>query len=122
VKPTRIHHVQITVSPEQVNAARDFYCGVIGLAEIEKPDTLKGRGGFWTRLGHLEIHVGIEDKTDFPPTKAHIAYEVENLADWRQHLVEAGVEISESVPIPEYDRFEFRDPFGNRVELIQPKI
>jgi hypothetical protein len=24
------------------------------------------------------------------------------------------------VPIPGYDRFEFRDPFGNRVEFIRP--
>jgi hypothetical protein len=23
------------------------------------------------------------------------------------------------VPIPGYERFEFRDPFGNRVEFIQ---
>jgi hypothetical protein len=25
----------------------------------------------------------------------------------------------EGAPIPGYDRFEFRDPFGNCVELIQ---
>jgi hypothetical protein len=35
-------------------------------------------------------------------------------------LLAAGAQILESVPIPGYRRFEFRDPFGNRVEFIQP--
>jgi hypothetical protein len=28
-------------------------------------------------------------------------------------------EVIDSVPLPGHDRFEFRDPFGNRVEFIQ---
>jgi hypothetical protein len=28
--------------------------------------------------------------------------------------------IADSIPIEGYDRFEFRDPFGNRVEFIAP--
>jgi SAM-dependent methyltransferase len=39
---------------------------------------------------------------------------------WRQRLSEAGLEILESIPIPGFDRFETRDPFGNRLEFIQP--
>ena len=35
-----------------------------------------------------------------------------------QNLVAAGFELIDGVPIPGYDRFEFRDPFGNRVEMI----
>jgi len=35
-------------------------------------------------------------------------------------LKEHGIEILDSVPIPGYERFEFRDPFGNRVECIKP--
>lgn len=30
------------------------------------------------------------------------------------------IQILESVPIPGYERFEFRDPFGIRVEMITP--
>jgi hypothetical protein len=33
-------------------------------------------------------------------------------------LAAAGMEILDGIPIPGHDRFEFRDPFGNRVELI----
>jgi catechol 2,3-dioxygenase-like lactoylglutathione lyase family enzyme len=106
------------VSPDDVEQARAFYCDVLGLPEIEKPDSLKGRGGFWLALGNQQIHVGVEDKS--PPTKAHIAYEVESLELWRKRLTDHGVSVQESVPIPGYDRFECRDPFGNRLELIQP--
>jgi len=35
-------------------------------------------------------------------------------------LEAAGIHIGVSVPIPGFARFEFRDPFGNRVEIIQP--
>jgi hypothetical protein len=35
-------------------------------------------------------------------------------------LMAEGIEILESVAIPGYARFEFRDPFGNRVEFIAP--
>ena len=33
----------------------------------------------------------------------------------------SGISVLESIPIPGYDRFEFRDPFGNRVEMIERK-
>jgi catechol 2,3-dioxygenase-like lactoylglutathione lyase family enzyme len=120
MKPTRIHHVQITVSPTDMDRARAFYCDVLGLPEVEKPDSLKPRGGFWLALGGQQIHVGVEDRSDHAPTKAHVAYEVGDLATWRAWLAAAGVELRESIPIPGFTRFEFRDPFGNRVEMIQP--
>lgn len=42
-----IHHVQITFPKDAEEAAKAFYCGVLQLPEIEKPDSLKGHGGFW---------------------------------------------------------------------------
>lgn len=120
MQPTRIHHVQITVAPHEVDEARAFYCGVLGLMEVEKPDTLKGRGGFWMAIGDQQVHVGMEDRENRSRTKGHIAYEVANLDVWRRHLSDKGIVIQASVPIPGYERFEFHDPFGNRVEMIQP--
>ena len=118
----RIHHVQITIPPGSEDRARRFYCDVLGLPEIDKPDSLSDRGGFWLQVGGQPVHVGVEETADRRATKAHIAYEVGNLADLRRRLVETGIEILEGIPIPDYERFEFRfrDPFGNRVELIQP--
>lgn len=114
-----IHHVQITVSPEEEQAARAFYCGVLGLPEVEKPASLKGRGGFWVRVGDRELHVSIEEGVEHARTKAHVAYQVGDVAEWRGRLATAGIAILESVPIPGFTRFECRDPFGNRLEMIQ---
>lgn len=71
------------------------------------------------RLGEMEIHVGTEDGVDRHRTKAHLAYLVENLDAWRHHLTRQGYSIESSIPIPGYERFELRDPFGNRVELME---
>lgn len=114
-----LHHVQITIPKGSEEQGKDFYCGILGLKEIEKPDSLKGRGGFWLQLGHQEVHVGTEEGFDRLSTKAHIAYQVEDIDYWKTRLAEHQIEIVESVPIPSYERFEFRDPFGNRLEIIQ---
>lgn len=117
----RIHHVQITIPIGAEDAGREFYCGVLGLREIEKAPSLKHRGGFWLQIGDQQLHVGVEDGVDRGATKAHVAYEVDALAAWRKKLVSGGIAITESIPIPGCDRLEFRDPFGNRIELIQAK-
>lgn len=116
----RIHHVQITIPAGEEAAARAFYCDVLGLAEMDKPESLRHRGGFWLQLGDLQVHVGTETGVDRFQTKAHIAYQVDDLDGWRTRLAAAGVRIDESIVIPGYARFECRDPFGNRIELIQP--
>jgi catechol 2,3-dioxygenase-like lactoylglutathione lyase family enzyme len=115
----RAHHAQITIPPGAEAAARDFYVSFLGLAEIPKPAALLGRGGFWLGLGDFQIHVGTEDGFDRSLTKAHLAYEVEDLDRWREKLGGRGVEIVEGLEIPGFRRFEFRDPFGNRVEFLE---
>jgi catechol 2,3-dioxygenase-like lactoylglutathione lyase family enzyme len=114
-----VDHVQITVSSNDVEPARTFYCGLLGLREIDKPDDLKERGGFWLAVGDRQVHVGVEEGVNRQATKAHIAYRVVDLDGWRDRLAAAGFSVSAGVPIPGYDRLEFRDPFGNRLELIQ---
>ena len=114
-----LHHAQITVLPDDVQAAREFYCGVLKLPEAPKPQSLQSRGGFCLQVGDRTVHIGIEDGVDRMLTKAHLAYEVTDLSEWRQIIENCGLTVLNGIPIPGYDRFEFRDPFGNRVELIQ---
>ncbi len=114
-----IDHVQITVPKGQEDAARRFYCDLLLLTEVEKPPALQPRGGFWLKVGDRAVHVGTEDGVDRQATKAHVAYAVNNLNAWRARLSEAGINVEAGIPIPGYIRFEFRDPFGNRVEMIQ---
>jgi catechol 2,3-dioxygenase-like lactoylglutathione lyase family enzyme len=114
-----IHHVQITIPKDAEDSARHFYCDLLGLPEIEKPDSLKNRGGFWLQVGDRQVHVGTENDVDRRATKAHIAYHVDDVSEWHTHLTSNDISIGESIPIPSYHRFECRDPFGNRIEFIQ---
>lgn len=113
-----IDHVQITIPIGAEDEARRFYCDVLGLTEIAKPDALAGRGGLWCALGDIQLHIGTEDGVDHLATKAHIAYRVDDLPYWRKRLIDAGREPLAAIPIPGYERIETRDPFGNRLELI----
>lgn len=114
-----LHHAQITIPKGAEEEGKNFYCHILGLEEIEKPNSLKGRGGFWLKVGDLEVHIGTEDGFDRLTTKAHLAYEVKDISYWRSVLEKNDIQVIDSVPIPGFDRFEFRDPFGNRVEMIQ---
>lgn len=117
-----LHHAQITIPKGTEPEGKAFYCGVLGLREKEKPESLTGRGGFWLEVGNTEVHVGTEEGFDRLTTKAHIAYQVENLSSWEDILEKENIKIIRGIPIPGFDRFEFRDPFGNRVEMIQALI
>lgn len=113
------HHAQITIPKGSEEEAKAFYCGVLGLAEIAKPESLMARGGFWVSVGNQQLHVGTEDGVDRMRTKAHLAYEVTDISEVEAALAGYGIHRLDSVPIPGYERFEFRDPFGNRVECIK---
>lgn len=115
----RIHHAQITIPRGAEDECRRFYCDQLGLREVEKPAALMERGGFWLQIGETQVHVGVEDGVDRTRTKAHLAYEVRDLQSWRTKLEQSGIEILSGIPIPGYERFEFRDPFGNRVEFLE---
>ena len=114
-----IHHAQITIPIGAEDEARRFYCGILGLKEIPKPKELAGRGGFWLAVGDLQLHVGTENGVHPGTSKAHVAYEVADIENWRTMLTQRGVEIFDGIPIPGMNRFEFRDPFGNRVEFLE---
>ena len=118
-KVVGLHHAQITIPKGAETEARKFYCKLLGLSEIPKPASLEGRGGFWVIAGDREVHVGAEDGVDRRKTKAHLAYEVDDVAAWRGIMTKAGFEPFDEAVIPGYARFHIRDPFGNRVELIQ---
>ena len=115
----QIDHTQITIPHGAEDQARAFYCGVLGLLEIPKPDELAARGGFWLEVGDRQLHVGTEDGVERSTTKAHVAYLVDDLETARVRLANAGVAVTDGIQIPGSKRFEFRDPFGNRIEFLE---
>ena len=118
-----LDHVQICVPEAGLAEARAFYGGVLGLAEIPKPEILRERGGAWYRCGDRQIHLGAlpDSPTTYrAPEKAHFAVQVTDLDAIRQRLAAAGAPIDVDVQIPGFQRFYARDPFGNRLEFLKP--
>lgn len=115
-----IDHAQIMIPPDGEDRARAFYGGLLGLVEIEKPAPLRARGGLWMRAGDRQLHIGVEAPgVERVATRAHVAYEVRGLDEYRARLVAAGVAVKEGETVDGARRFEVRDPFGNRVELVE---
>ena len=117
---TGIHHVQLAMPDGEDEAAIHFYGRVLGLEPVSKPDELSPRGGVWFRSGTLEVHLGVEDGFQ-PAVKAHPAFLVVGLDELRERVEAAGFKVSDTVPIEGFERIYVRDPFGNRLELIEPR-
>jgi catechol 2,3-dioxygenase-like lactoylglutathione lyase family enzyme len=112
-----VNHVQVNVAHADLQRAREFYIDFMGMTEIARPTTFKSKG-IWMHAGNFEMHIGLEDGVNRSATRAHIAYEVDDIDAWRTKVSEAGFAIVEQPLIPGYDRFQFRDPFGNNIEII----
>jgi hypothetical protein len=86
---------------------------------VAKPPVLAARGGCWFRGGGLEVHLGVEP--DFSPaSKAHPGILVTDLHALAERLENAGVAVLWDDAFTGYDRFYAGDPFGNRLEFMQP--
>jgi catechol 2,3-dioxygenase-like lactoylglutathione lyase family enzyme len=117
-----LDHVQVAVPVGREDAAREFYGGLLGLSEIEKPARLARRGGVWFRVGAHELHLGVEEGFA-PARKAHPAFRLDDLAALHAlaaSLTEAGSPVTWADPaeIPGRERFHVADPFGNRLEFL----
>jgi catechol 2,3-dioxygenase-like lactoylglutathione lyase family enzyme len=113
-----IEHVQLAMPEGGETQARQFYTGVLGIAETPKPPHLAIRGGCWFEQGALKVHLGVE-KAFAPARKAHPAFIVENLSALKAKLAAAGFTPREDEPLEGYDRCYVDDPFGNRLEFME---
>jgi catechol 2,3-dioxygenase-like lactoylglutathione lyase family enzyme len=112
------HHVQLAMPSGGEAAATGFYAGALGMEPIEKPAHLRPRGGCWFRGGGVEVHLGLEEPF-VPARKAHPALLVRGLDALEDALEAAGVKIVEGTQLEGHRRWYVRDPFGNRLELIE---
>ena len=113
-----IDHVQVATPPGADDAARAFYGGVLGLAEVPKPAPLNASGGVWFTAGSAQLHIG--GQAGFVPAKkAHPAFVVEDFDAYCALLRERGVEVRDEAQVYGRRRAGIEDPFGNRVELIE---
>lgn len=115
----RLDHVQLAMPAGREDEAAAFYEGVLGLAQVPKPPHLAARGGCWFERGDLKVHLGVD--ADFrPATKAHPAFEVEDVRSLAAAITEAGYQVMDDEPLDGYERIYALDPFGNRLELLRP--
>ena len=114
-----IDHVQLAMPAGRERDAGEFYSGLLGLPEQVKPPHLAARGGCWFESETVKIHLGVD--VEFRPARqAHPALLVHDLSALVDVLAPAGVEIVDDEPLEGYDRVYAHDPFGNRLELLEP--
>lgn len=115
----RIDHVQLAMPAGREDDARRFYRDLLGIPEKEKPPALAARGGAWFERDDLKVHLGA-DKEFVPARKAHAAFIVSGLAALVASLKSAGVSVRDDEPLDGHLRVYVDDPFGNRLELLEP--
>eukprot|EP01035_Chromulina_nebulosa_P002680 gene2680-biopygen2252 len=114
-----LDHIQLAMPAEGEAEARAFYVGLLGMTEKAKPANLVSRGGCWFAAGTVKLHLGVDP--DFRPAKkAHPAFVVDDVAALAERLGHAGCRVAVDEPLEGYDRVYVEDPFGNRIELMQP--
>jgi catechol 2,3-dioxygenase-like lactoylglutathione lyase family enzyme len=114
-----LHHVQLAMPRGREDDARRFYRDTLGMTEQPKPENLARRGGVWFSAGDAHVHLGVED--DFRPAKkAHPALLVAGLEALLDRCIAGGFPVTTDEPFPGFHRAYVSDPFGNRIELLEP--
>jgi catechol 2,3-dioxygenase-like lactoylglutathione lyase family enzyme len=119
VRVERLEHVQLAMPAGREDDAQAFYEGILGIPRVAKPPALAARGGCWFEAGALEVHLGV-DAEFHPARKAHPALVVDDLAQLVARLEAGGFPTREDEPLDGWCRVYVGDPFGNRLELMEP--
>jgi len=115
-----IEHAQLAMPAGEEDKARAFYRDLLEIPEKAKPANLAKRGGVWFERGDLKVHLGV-DKEFRAATKAHVAFVVERLPELVERARAAGYRVDDDEPLEGYERIYVYDPFGNRLEFMEPK-
>ncbi len=117
VRVAALDHVQLAMPAGGESDAEAFYCAVLGLTVLPKPEPLASRGGRWFVCGNVQVHLGVEDGFK-PARKAHPALRIDGFDDLVKKLEETGASWRWDQDLPGVRRLYVDDPFGNRIELI----
>ena len=119
VRVTRLEHVQLAMPVGREDEATAFYEGVLEIPRVPKPTHLAAHGGCWFESDGVKVHLGVD--ADFrPATKAHTAFVVDDVQALAREIAAAGYDVVDDEPLEGCDRIYVYDPFGNRIELMQP--
>jgi catechol 2,3-dioxygenase-like lactoylglutathione lyase family enzyme len=115
-----VNHISFAV--RDLDRARGFYEGVLGLESIDRPDF--GIPGRWYQAGDTQVHlIGVPEGVDtgspppsLTPLANHQAFAIEDYRKVLAELQRHGVEVMETTP--ENGQLFVRDPDGNMLEFI----
>jgi catechol 2,3-dioxygenase-like lactoylglutathione lyase family enzyme len=113
-------HITITMPKGGENLAREFYCGILGLREVLKPEPMRARGEVWFDVRGLELHVSVEEPCGANGTQRHFGLGCGDIDGLKARIQAAGFAIEGGRPMP-WKRFFVHDPFGNRIEIHEPR-
>jgi catechol 2,3-dioxygenase-like lactoylglutathione lyase family enzyme len=116
-----VHHVSFAIT--DLERARSFYEGILGLEQIERPD-LGAVQGVWYRTGGTEVHLIVPPEgaevgaspTGISPVAGHVAFRVDDYGATRDLLESKGIDVLETGP--QAGQMWVQDPDGNVIELI----
>ncbi len=118
VRYRSIDHVRLGVPPGELGRAVAFYADVLGLREVPRPAESGSGEGAWLADGDVQVHLGA-DEGFAPAPKAHPAFRVDGFDALVARCAAAGVLVSEAASLAGRRRAHLRDPFGNRIELVE---
>ncbi len=75
--------------------------------------------GIWYRLGQTELHIQCRDDAGPVDSDYHPALVVDDLGALKERLRANGVEVIDAPALLGRERCFCRDPFGNRIELME---
>lgn len=111
---TAIDHVHLTAPRGAEDRARDFYTGILGLAETSAP-ALAGRGGVWFEGGNVLLHIGPDERS----ACYFATFRARSLEALRAALTANEIRFEEEETLEGAARLYCRDPFGNQLEFVQ---
>ena len=115
-----VNHISFAV--RSLERSRDFYEGLLGLEQIERPDF--GIPGIWYGAGNAQVHL-IEvpedaevgsPAPDLTPLANHQAFTISDYTKTLEVLKSRGVGVLETSA--ENGQLFIQDPDGNVIELI----
>lgn len=113
----RLDHLLIIIPPGPKKAARQFYTEVLHLKEVPG---MHPRGAIWFEMADIQLHLR-EEEGHKTTSDRHPAFVVPILEAAIKFLERQAIPVSYSSEINGRERCFFRDPWGNRYELIEYK-
>lgn len=115
-----LDHLQLAMPIGAEEQAQQFYCGILDMTQVPKPEPMAARGGIWLSASSVNLHLGVE-KDFIPAKKAHPAFVVDDFEALIAALELGNYPVKIDNELLGIMRFFTQDCFGNRIEIIDAK-